>query len=71
MILTTSLIGLFAGLQLASQAPAESAPAPVVVVELFTSQGCPMCPDANRLLQELGSGDDVIAIAFGVSYWDM
>ena len=42
-----------------------------VVVELFTSQGCPMCPDANALLEEIGVEDDVIAIAYGVGYWDM
>jgi hypothetical protein len=42
-----------------------------VVVELFTSQGCAMCPDANALLEEIGGQDDVIAIAYGVGYWDM
>lgn len=43
------------------------------VVELFTSQGCPMCPGANELLASLGedAGGDVLAIAYGVDYWDI
>lgn len=43
------------------------------VVELFTSQGCPMCPSANTLLANLGeeSNGDVLAIAYGVDYWDV
>lgn len=43
------------------------------VVELFTSQGCPMCPGANALLASLGedAGGDVLAIAYGVDYWDI
>ena len=70
------MIQLFAfivALYAASQpAAAESASAQgPVVVELFTSQGCPMCPEANSLLEELGGDDDVIAIAYGVSYWDI
>jgi len=44
----------------------------VRVVELFTSQGCPMCPGANELLAALGEADgDVLAIAYGVDYWDV
>ena len=42
----------------------------VRVVELFTSQGCPLCPAANQLLAEFGEEDDVIALAWGVNYWD-
>jgi len=43
------------------------------VVELFTSQGCPMCPGANELLASLGedAGGEVLAIAYGVDYWDV
>lgn len=41
-----------------------------VVVELFTSQGCPVCPAANIALGEMGEGEDVIAIAYGVGHWD-
>jgi hypothetical protein len=41
-----------------------------IVVELFTSQGCPSCPPADALLHELASRDDIIALALHVDYWD-
>ncbi|MBI1206144.1 MAG: DUF1223 domain-containing protein [Azospirillum sp.] len=40
------------------------------VVELFTSQGCSSCPPADALLGELAARDDVVALAFHVTYWD-
>jgi hypothetical protein len=53
--------------------PERAVPAPsdsVRVVELFTSQGCPLCPSANQLLAEFGAEENVIALAWGVNYWD-
>jgi hypothetical protein len=42
-----------------------------VVVELFTSQGCSSCPPANAYLNEMAKGrDDVLPLAFHVTYWD-
>jgi len=69
----TLLASLFQ-VQAASTTPAPSDPVMLdsqpIVVELFTSQGCPMCPSANQLLAEYGARSDVIALAWGVSYWD-
>ena len=41
-----------------------------VVVELFTAQGCSGCPDANRTLETVASEPGVIALTYGVDYWD-
>ncbi len=50
---------------------ADAAPAgPPVVVELFTSQGCSSCPPANATLSTLADRPDVLALSFGVTYWD-
>jgi len=42
----------------------------LVVVELYTSQGCSSCPPADEMLSELSERDDVIALALHVDYWD-
>lgn len=43
----------------------------LVVVELFTSQGCSSCPPANAYLNELARGRrDILPLAFHVTYWD-
>lgn len=43
---------------------------PKAVVELFTSQGCSSCPKADAKFAELGTRQDVIALAWHVDYWD-
>jgi hypothetical protein len=40
------------------------------VIELYTSQGCSSCPEADQLLNQLAQRPDVIALSFPVSYWD-
>ena len=58
-------------------ARAVAAPAPwrrVVLVELFTSQGCSSCPPADAFVRDLpalGFGrDKVVPLTFHVDYWD-
>ena len=41
-----------------------------VVVELFTAQGCSSCAPANALLNDLADEPGVIALTYGVDYWD-
>ncbi len=41
-----------------------------VVVELFQSQGCSSCPPANANLMAIADTPDVLALSFGVTYWD-
>jgi hypothetical protein len=60
---------LFAALLTATVATA--APAPLVVVELFQSQGCSSCPPANANVNALiDRRPDVLALSFAVTYWD-
>lgn len=41
-----------------------------VLVELYTSQGCAACSDANAYAAALASRDDVLPLTFSVTYWD-
>lgn len=43
---------------------------PVQVVELYTSQGCSSCPPANAAVAQISSRPDILALSFGVTYWD-
>ncbi len=53
----------------ASPALAADAAHPVVV-ELFQSQGCSSCPPANANVAAIADRADVLALSFGVTYWD-
>jgi hypothetical protein len=40
------------------------------VVELFQSQGCSSCPPADANVMALADRPDILALSFGVTYWD-
>ena len=42
----------------------------VIMVELFTSQGCASCPPADENLARLADREDVLALSLHVDYWD-
>ncbi len=63
-----AILMLAAG-QAASARAAETLP-PMVVVELFTSQGCSTCQPADAFLAELAQRPDIVALEFHVSLWD-
>lgn len=50
--------------------PSRAQSAPPVVVELFTSQGCPLCPPAEAFMRDLAKRDGVIALEFHIDYYD-
>ncbi len=54
-----------------SQSKSESSQG-VVLMELFTSQGCSSCPPADELLGEYATGknNQIIPLAFHVDYWN-
>lgn len=66
MILALSTL---AGGSAIGAAPAGPSRQPVVV-ELFQSQGCSDCPPAQANLNTLADRPDVLALSFGVTYWD-
>jgi len=70
-VLAGSLLASNASAQETPDATATPAAERPVLVELFTSQGCGLCPDANRYLGELDQRENVFVLAYGVSYWDM
>ena len=43
---------------------------PLVLVELFTSQGCSSCPPADRYFSDLAEEKDLAVLAWHVPYWD-
>jgi hypothetical protein len=64
LLVSTALLGFGGGTTSAE------ARVPLTVVELFTSQGCSSCPPANANLIELSKRPGILALSFGVTYWD-
>ncbi len=42
----------------------------LVVVELFTSQGCSSCPPADALMLELAKQPGILGLTYNIDYWD-
>ncbi len=42
----------------------------LVVVELFTSEGCSSCPPAQAVIGRIARNPDILALSFHVNYWD-
>ena len=72
--MTTSKRAMAALAALAAAALAGGARAqpvqPVQVVELFTSQGCSSCPPADAAVAQISARPEILALSFGVTYWD-
>ena len=58
-----------------AQQPTLTSPKAMVVIELFTSQGCSTCPAADELLKEFtlksqSENKSVFGLSFHVNYWN-
>src|SRR6202020_153696 len=60
---------LVAGFLITTLAVAHGAE-PRALLELFTSQGCPSCPAADKLLGDLATDPTLIALSDPIDYWD-
>ena len=69
LLLPLIATGVLGGTSLAG-GMACAAPRAPVVVELFTAQGCASCPQADKMLEEIGARRGVIALTLPVDYWD-
>jgi hypothetical protein len=70
--LWTFLLGALPLLAISEAGCAQRLPAPdhLVVVELFQSQGCSSCPPAEANLNAIAGQPGILALSFGVTYWD-
>jgi hypothetical protein len=70
-----TLLLLSSSMVFAQPAPSSQAHPPVILVELFTSEGCSSCPPADELLRQFSgrhtaAGQLIVALSEHVSYWN-
>ncbi|MDR7037599.1 DUF1223 domain-containing protein [Methylobacterium segetis] len=63
-LLASLIPGLLAGCLPAAAEPLRA------VLELYTSQGCAVCPPAEHLFGDLARRPGLLALTFPVTYWD-
>lgn len=63
-------LAILAGIAVATLAVQSHAADAPVVLELFQSQGCSSCPPANANVNALADRPGLLALSFGVTYWD-
>ena len=68
--IVSAACGLWLGLTGAVPGASAQTAEPVVVVELYTSQGCSSCPPADAYLAVLADQPGVMPLALHVDYWD-
>ena len=64
------IISATCGLWLCLTGSAEAQSKPVVVVELYTSQGCSSCPPADEFVATLAMDPSILPLSLHVDYWD-
>lgn len=69
-MMTRQIAGATAALWIAFAGPLAAQSQPVVVVELYTAQGCPSSPPADAYFATLLSNQNVIPLSLHVDYWD-
>jgi hypothetical protein len=55
--------------EMRGESPRSGAP-PLIVLELYTSQGCSFCPPADELLARLADEPGVLGLTLAIDYWD-
>lgn len=58
------------GVSYAQTAQVKHSDQALIVVELFTSQGCNLCPPADDILTEFSKQENILALSYSVDYWN-
>ncbi len=71
MVAAIMTVATLANAQAPAAQGADEARENPVLVELFLSQACNMCPPAAALFPEIAARKDVVALAWHVDYWNI